>query len=65
MRDSVSAKIKGGTYKCVRENGVYSFKFTPSKGDADLNVKIVDGGILGQFDIHIEQGIQKNTKFDI
>ncbi len=64
-RDSVSAKVKGNTYKCVWESGVYSFKFTPSKGDADLNVKIVDGGILGQFDIHIEQGIQKNTKFDI
>lgn len=64
-RDSVSAKVNGNTYKCVWENGVYSFKFTPSKGEADLNVKIVDGGILGQFDIHIEQGIQKNTKFDI
>lgn len=64
-RDSVSAKIKGNTYKCVWENEYYSFKFTPSKDDVDLNVKIVDGSILGQFDIHIEQGIQKNSKFDI
>ena len=64
-RDSVSAKVKGKIYKCVWENGIYSFKFTPSKGDADLNVNIVDGVILGQFDIHIEQGIQKNTKFEI
>lgn len=64
-RDSVFAKVKGNAYKCIWENGVYSFKFTPSKGDVDLNVKIVDSGILGQFNINIEQGIQKNTKFDI
>lgn len=64
-RDSVSAKVKGKSYKCMWENGIYSFKFTPLKEDTDLNVNIVDGGILGQFDIHIEQGIQQNTKFDI
>ena len=64
-RDSVYGKVKGNAYKCLLKNGVYSFKFTPSKGDSDLNIKIIDGGILGQFNIHIEQPIQKNTKFDI
>lgn len=64
-RDSVSARIKGNTFKCSYENGKYSFKFVPSKDNTDLNVKVVDGGILGQFDIQIEQGIKKNAKFDI
>ena len=46
-------------------DGLYSFTFVPSKADGKLTVKIADGGILGQFDIEIEQGIKKNTNFDI
>ena len=64
-RDNVSAKIKGASYKCEWEDGTYHFTFVPSKADNKLNVKVVDSGILGQFDIVIEQGIKKNTNFDI
>lgn len=64
-RDSVSVRVKGNTFKCVFENNNYNFNFIPSKEDAELTVKVIDGGILGQFDIYIEQGIKKNAKFDI
>ncbi|MCM1235218.1 MAG: BREX-4 system phosphatase PglZ, partial [Ruminococcus flavefaciens] len=64
-RKSVMAKIKGDSFKCTWEGGTYSFVFTPLRGDTMLNVKIVDGCILGQFDIQIDHGIKKNTNFDI
>lgn len=64
-RDFVTAKVKGSTFKCICENGIYSFTFVPAKDDVQLSVKIIDGGILGQFDIQVEQGIKKNTNFDI
>lgn len=64
-RDSVSAKIKGNLYKCEWSNGTYSFTFVPSKEDSVLTVKIVDDGILGEFNIEIEQGIKMNKGFDI
>lgn len=64
-RQNVSARIKGNSYKCEWADGLYSFTFVPSKADGKLTVKIADGGILGQFDIEIEQGIKKNTNFDI
>ena len=64
-RQNVSARIKGNSYKCEWADGLYSFTFVPSKADGKLTVRIADGGILGQFDIEIEQGIKKNTNFDI
>ena len=64
-RNSVFARIKGNSYKCEWREGMYSFMFIPSKDDSRLTVKIADGGILGQFDIEIEQGIKKNKGFDI
>lgn len=64
-RNTVSARIKGNSYKCEWVDGTYSFTFVPSKEDDSLTVKIADGGILGQFDIEIEQGIKKNKGFDI
>ena len=64
-RNTVSARIKGNSYKCEWVDGTYSFTFVPSKEDDRLTVKIADGGILGQFDIEIEQGIKKNKGFDI
>lgn len=65
-RESVAARVKGNLFTCTWKDGVYSFTFRPSKEDTVLNVKIVDSGILGQFDIQIEeQGIKKNANFDI
>lgn len=64
-RSAVSARIKGVSYKCEWTDGVYSFVFIPTKTDMKLTVKVVDGSILGQFDIEIEQGIKSNSKFDI
>ena len=65
QRENVSARVKGNTYKCECNDGVYSFTFLPSKSDSKLVIKIVDDGIVGQFEIEIEQGIKKNTNFDI
>ena len=64
-RDNISARIKGTVTKCEWDNGVYSFVFVPDKNDTTLTVKISDGGILGEFEIQVEQGIKKNDKFDI
>ena len=50
---------------CKYSNGCYEFDYTPSKSDRIVNVKIMDGGILGEFDIEIKMGIKNNTKFDI
>ncbi len=65
QRSSVKAKINGQVYKCEWDNGTYSFVFVPSKTDTLLSVKVIDGGILGQFNIQVEQGIKKNANFDI
>ena len=64
-RTTVTAKIKGHSFKCKWDNGKYSFEFIPMKDDTKLTVKLIDGEILGEFDIEIEQGIKKNEKFDI
>ena len=64
-RTAVTAKINSKSFKCNWENDKYSFEFVPSKDDTKLTVKIIDGGILGEFDIEIEQGIKKNEKFNI
>ena len=64
-RTSVTARIKGNAYKCEWVDGTYSFTFVPAKEDSKLTVKIADGGIVGEFDIEIEQGIKKNKGFDI
>ena len=64
-RDSVFARIKGTVTKCEWDSGIYSFVFVPDKSDTTLTVKISDGGILGEFEIQVEQGIKKNDKFDI
>ena len=64
-RNNVSARIKGIVTKCEWDNGSYSFVFVPDKNDTTLTVKIFDGGLLGEFEIQVEQGIKKNDKFDI
>lgn len=64
-RDAVMVKVNGVNYKCKFVNGLYEFSFVPNKDDKTLSVRVFDNGLLGQFDIAIEQGIQKNTKFDI
>ena len=65
-RSPVSARVKNKTFKCVYDNGVYHFTFTPSKEDEKLTIKILDYGILGQFEIEIEpMGIKENKSFDI
>lgn len=64
-RSNVFARVKGKTYNCTMNDNVYSFIFIPSKTDNRIDVKILDNGILGQFEIEIEQGIKKNKNFDI
>lgn len=64
-RKNVVARVNGTTYPCNYKDGYYSFSFIPSKADSKVPVKIFDNGILGQFEIQIEQGIKKNTNFDI
>ncbi len=64
-RSNISARVNGNVYKCEPDNGYYSFAFVPSKNDNKLKIKVIDGGILGEFEIEIEQGIKKNTNFDI
>ena len=64
-RKILYAKIHNISYLCKYSNGCYDFDYTPSKSDRIVNVKIMDGGILGEFDIEIKLGIKNNTKFDI
>ena len=65
-RTNVEARVNGSVYKCkYNSDGEYTFEYTPGRNDNSLNVKIVDGGIIGRFNIKVEQGIKKNTKFDI
>ena len=59
------AKIHGINYLCKHSKGCYEFDYTPSKSDQVVNVKIIDGEILGEFDIQIKTGIKNNAKFDI
>lgn len=65
-RKNVEARVNGSVYKCkYNSDGEYTFEYTPARNDSSLIIKIVEGGILGQFSIKVEQGIKKNTKFDI
>ena len=61
----VYAKIRNISYPCKYINGCYEFDYTPLKFDRVVNVKIMSGVILGEFDIEIEMGIKNNAKFDI
>ena len=67
-RKNVEARVNGNSYKCsINEDGEYSFEYRPARGESTLVVRVVDKGILGQFNIIVDtdQGIKKNTKFDI
>lgn len=64
-RSNIFARVKGNTYKCEWAKGFYNFTFVPPKNDSKLKVKVIDGGILGEFEIEIEQGIKKNANFNI
>ena len=64
-RKTVHVNVRGQKINCDFENGYYNFAFRAENNDSKLIVKVVDGGILGQFEIEIEQGIKKNAKFDI
>ena len=64
-RESVFARVNGASYRCEFIDGVYTFGFVPAKTDSSVMVKVVDGGLLGQFSIEIEQGLKKNNNFDI
>ena len=64
-RNNVSARLKGVSYKCDWNDGVYNFTFEPSSDDNKLTVKVIDGGIIGEFAVEIEHGIKKNSSFDI
>lgn len=64
-REHVFAIINGNRISCTFKAGEYNFVYTPRKNDTNLIVKVIDGNILGQFDIEIEQGIKQNSKFDI
>ena len=65
IRDNLTVRVKGKSIKCKWDDGIYSFDFVPEKQDTLLTVKVVDSEILGQFDIQIEHGINKNDAFDI
>jgi len=64
-RDKVYATVRGQKILCEYKDGCYNFVFTAESSDNKLLIKVVDGGIIGQFEIEIEQGIKKNLKFDI
>lgn len=64
-RGGVIARAGGASYQCDWKDGVYSFSYAPSKAKSQETVRIVDGGILGEFVIEIEHGIKKNANFDI
>lgn len=64
-REKVYATVRGQKIPCEYQDGRYEFAFTAESSDNKLLIKIVDGSIIGQFEIEIEQGIKKNLKFDI
>lgn len=64
-RDSVKVNIKGSRINCSYSDGMYHFDYKTSSDETNLTVKVIDGTIIGQFDIVIEQPIKKNAKFDI
>lgn len=64
-RDNVYVNIKGTRISCEFENEEYNFFYIPAKEESSVTVTVIDGGVLGKFNIEIEQGIKKNVKFDI
>ena len=65
QRNGVFARVKGRTYRCEYNQGMYSFAFASSNADTKLTVTIMDNGVIGTIDVEVEQGIKKNSNFDI
>jgi len=65
LRKMVSVSIKGQKISCEYADGWYRFVYKVNPNETRLTIKVLDGGIIGDFDIEIEQGIQGNAKFDI
>lgn len=64
-RDNVYVTVRGERIQCEYQDGYYHFVFTAERSDNKLLIKVVDGGIIGQFEIEVEQGIKRNMNFDI
>ena len=65
VRKMVSVSIKGQKVSCEYTDGWYRFVYKVNPNETRLTIKVLDGGIIGDFNIEIEQGIQGNAKFDI
>ena len=65
VRKMVSVSIKGQKISCEYADGWYRFVYKVNPNETRLTIKVLDGGIIGDFNIEIEQGIQGNAKFDI
>lgn len=65
QRQNVLASIKGQKIECKYDGSSYVFDYKPCDNDQKLIVKVLDGVIIGQFEIEIIKGITQNKKFDI
>lgn len=65
VRKTVSVSIKGKKISCEYADGWYRFVYKVNPNETRLTIRVLDGGIIGDFDIEVEQGIQGNAKFDI
>lgn len=64
-RENVFVTIKGKKEACNYLDGLYRFTYKVNPNENKLVVKVLESGIIGEFTIEIEQGIQGNAKFDI
>lgn len=65
IRNNVIARIKGNKVQCVYDGNKYTFQYLLSETELKLAVQIIDGVILGTFEVDIIQSIKQNDKFDI
>ena len=65
IRSNVIARIKGKKAQCICDGNEYTFQHCLSETESKLAVQIIDGVILGTFEVDIIQSIKQNEKFDI
>ena len=59
VRKMVSVSIKGQKISCEYADGWYRFVYKVNPNETRLTIKVLDGGIIGDFNIEIEQGNQE------
>ena len=66
IRTNLYVSVNGTQIKCLYKDNYYEFTYgVATINEPILHVKVIDYKIIGEFDIKLKKGLQKNTGFNI